>query len=47
MTDKPPKAYYKLPDADAEVRFKRIVGNLPNTPHRPHKSTGPEAPKPD
>jgi hypothetical protein len=26
----------KLPDAEAEDRFKRLVGNLVNTPHKPH-----------
>jgi hypothetical protein len=28
----------KLPDAEAEARFKRLVGNLVNTPHKPHNS---------
>lgn len=26
----------KLPDAEAEARFKRVVGNLVNTPPKPH-----------
>jgi hypothetical protein len=32
----------KLPEAEADARFKRLVGNLVNTPHKPHKV----APKP-
>jgi hypothetical protein len=27
----------KLPESEAEARFKRLVGNLVNTPHKPHK----------
>jgi hypothetical protein len=27
----------KLPDAESDARFKRIVGNLLNTPRKPHK----------
>jgi hypothetical protein len=38
MTDQPPKDDDKLPDAEAEARFKRLVGNLVNTPHKPHKA---------
>ena len=30
-----PKDEDRLPDAEAEARFKRIVGNLVNTPHKP------------
>jgi len=37
MTDKPPPDPDTLPDAEAEERFKRIVGNLATTPHKPHK----------
>ena len=33
----PPKDDDKLPDDEAEARFKRVVGNLVNTPHTPHK----------
>jgi hypothetical protein len=36
MTDNP-KDEDKLPDAEAEARFKALVGNLVNTPHKPHK----------
>jgi hypothetical protein len=32
----PPKDDDKLLDAEAEERFKRLVGNLVNTPHKPH-----------
>ena len=32
-----PEENDKLPEAEAEARFKRIVGNLVNTPHKPHK----------
>jgi hypothetical protein len=31
-----PKDEDKLPDAEAEERFRRTVGNLVNTPHKPH-----------
>jgi hypothetical protein len=34
---KPPPDADKLPEAEAEARFKRLVGNLANTPHKPHK----------
>lgn len=27
----------KLPEAEADERFNRLVGNLVNTPHTPHK----------
>ncbi len=37
MTDKPLPKGDTLPDAEAEARFKRLVGNLVNTPHKPHK----------
>jgi hypothetical protein len=36
-----PKDDDKLPDEEAEARFNALVGNLVNTPHKPHK------PKPD
>jgi len=41
MYDKIPDDDDKLPDAEAEARFKRLVGNLVNTPHKPHKPKGP------
>jgi hypothetical protein len=28
----------QLPDAEADARFKRLIGNLVNTPHKPHRS---------
>jgi hypothetical protein len=37
MDDKPSEDD-KLPDAEADARFKRLVGNLVNTPHKPHKA---------
>jgi len=37
MTDKFPPEDDKLPEAEADARFKRLVGNLVNTPHTPHK----------
>ena len=40
-----PKDDDKLPDAEAEERFKRLVGNLVNTPHKPHKP-GQQTPNP-
>jgi hypothetical protein len=36
MTENSPKND-QLPEAEAEARFKRLVGNLVNTPHKPHK----------
>jgi hypothetical protein len=33
----PPKEDDKLPEAEAEARFNRLVGKLVNTPHQPHK----------
>ena len=41
MADKSPRDD-KLPDAEAEARFKRLVGNLVNTPHKPHKAKEPK-----
>jgi hypothetical protein len=39
MTDKPPiPEDDKLPEAEANARFERLVGNLVNTPHKPHAS---------
>jgi hypothetical protein len=32
-----PKDDDKLPEAEAESRFNRLVGKLVNTPHQPHK----------
>jgi hypothetical protein len=41
MTKDPkPKDDDKLPEAEAEERFKRLVDNLANTPHKPHKPKG-------
>ena len=38
----------KLPDAEADARFKRLVGNLVNTPHKPHKPHKPtDTPPPE
>ena len=34
-----PKDDDKLPDEEAEARFKAIVGNLVNTPHKPHRNS--------
>lgn len=28
----------KLDESEADARFKRLVGNLVNTPHKPHKA---------
>jgi hypothetical protein len=28
----------KLPENEAEDRFNKLVGNLVNTPHKPHKA---------
>jgi hypothetical protein len=36
----PPKEDDKLPEAEAEARFNRLVGKLVNTPHKPHKPLG-------
>ncbi len=41
MTDKPLPDDDRLPEAEAEARFKRLVGNLANTPHKPHKPPRP------
>jgi hypothetical protein len=44
MPDKPPEPEDdKLPEAEADERFNRLVGSLVNTPHTPHR---PEKPKP-
>jgi hypothetical protein len=32
-----------LPEAEADERFNRLVGNLVNTPHTPHKGSAVEA----
>jgi hypothetical protein len=38
MTDHPLESEDdKLPEAEADERFNRLVGNLVNTPHAPHK----------
>jgi hypothetical protein len=37
MTDRPPQDDDKLPEPEATERFNRLVGNLVNTPHQPHK----------
>lgn len=46
MTDKPLEDDDKFPDAEAEERFKRLLGNLVNTPHTPHKPKEGREPKP-
>jgi hypothetical protein len=39
MTDHPLESEDdKLPEAEADERFNRLVGNLVNTPHTPHKA---------
>jgi hypothetical protein len=38
MTDKPQSEDDKLPEAEAEERFRRTLGNLVNTAPAPHKS---------
>ena len=35
MTKEPPPDTDKLPEPQADARFKRLVGNLVNTPHKP------------
>jgi hypothetical protein len=42
MTDKPLPIPDddKLPEAEAYARFQRLVGNLVNTPHKPHEPMG-------
>lgn len=45
MTDKPSQDDDKLPEAEAEERFNRLVGNLVNTPHKPHKDEPPKREK--
>ena len=40
MTEVPPEDDDKLPEAEADERFNRLVGNLVNTPHKPHKPKG-------
>jgi hypothetical protein len=44
MTEKPPVASDDdtLPEAEADARFQRLVGNLVNTPHTPHKPAAEE-----
>jgi hypothetical protein len=37
MKENPPPDSDKLPEAEAEERFRRLVGNLVNTPHQPHQ----------
>lgn len=42
MTEKTPVPEDdKLPEAEADARFQRLVGNLVNTPHKPHKVPNP------
>lgn len=45
MIDKTP-ADDRLPDVEAEERFKRLVGNLAKMPHKPHKLKEGRDPKP-
>jgi hypothetical protein len=40
MAEQAPPDDDKLPDAEAKERFDRLVGNLVNTPHKPHKGDG-------
>jgi hypothetical protein len=48
MTDKPPAPEDdKLPEPEAEERFNRLVGNLVNTPHTPHKPAPQREDKPN
>jgi len=47
MTDKAPAPDDKLSEAEAESRFKHLVNNLVNTPHKPHKAKEPKAPATD
>jgi hypothetical protein len=37
MSDKPLSDGDALPEDEANERFKRLVGNLVTTPHKPHK----------
>jgi len=46
MADAPPKEDDKLPEREAEARFNKLVGNLVNTPHKPHKDQRHERTKP-
>ena len=36
MTDHPTPEDDKLPETEANERFRKLVGNLVNTPHKPH-----------
>jgi len=40
-----PKDDDKLPELEADARFKALVGNLVNTPHKPHKPSVDEQPR--
>lgn len=39
-TEPTPKEPDNLPESEADARFKRLVGNLVNTPHKPHEPLG-------
>jgi hypothetical protein len=43
MPHKPPDDSDKLPEAEAEERFNKLVGNLVRTPHKPHKPAPPKS----
>lgn len=45
MTNQTPKDDDKLPEPEADARFKALVGNLVNTPHKPHKPVANETPQ--
>jgi hypothetical protein len=40
-----PESDDELPEADAEERFRRLVGDVVNTPHQPHKPAKPGEPE--
>lgn len=46
MTEKPPTVPEddKLPEAEADARFQRLVGSLVNTPPKPHTPKDQEEP---
>jgi hypothetical protein len=46
MPEKPLLEDNKLPEPEADERFRRLVGNLVNTPHKPHESREKRGPKP-
>jgi hypothetical protein len=42
MSEKPEPDSDKLPEAEAEARFKRTLGNMLGTGPKPHKPKGPD-----